>query len=335
VLELKLGANHPQAVVCMYYRAALYDDQKKDAQAEPLFRNVLLHSQTAVVAGGKFGTDTALFGHEAVPRPGFSSSSDNVARFVYEPNDVCTLQSLSRMGLLCARQNRLAEAESYFKQSLDLVEATATKGSPALEIALGDLVTLYLDQTNYAGAEAMLKHSIKFQEKSLSPKHRNSFKAQAELASLYEQEQKVAEAEALHKKTFATAEKALGPDSDEAMETLLALARFYLVQGRYQEAEPLYRRLVARTEKYQGIGIALSPMLSDQAILYAKWGRDSDLEAVYQRQIAIYEKMFGQNNKAVLKPLENYAALLRKEKRDAEAEPLEARIRSITAQAAR
>ncbi|MDB6108980.1 MAG: Tfp pilus assembly protein PilF [Pedosphaera sp.] len=328
-LELKLGLYHPYAVICMFHRAALYDDLKKDSLAEPLFKSVLLHCQTSVVGGGVMGTDTALFGGEAIPGPGFTPGGDNAARVIYRPNDACTLETLSRLGMLCARQNRLAEAESYFKQSLKMVENQAAKGSPSLEASLGRLVNVYLAQTNYAGAEAILKHSIRLQEKSLSPKHRNSFKPQATLASLYEKEQKIAEAEALHQHTVATAEKALGPDSDEAAETLLELARFYLAHGRYQEAEPLYRRLVARTEKYQGVGVALSPMLSDQAILYTKWGHDPELEAVYQRQIAIYEKMFGPNNKAVLKPLENYAALLHKKNRDSEAVLIEARVTGI------
>ena len=71
------------------------------------------------------------------------------------------------------------------------------------------------------------------------------------------------------------------------------------------------------------------PTLTQMGAIYAKLGRDADLENVYQQQIAIYAKTFGPNTKAILKPLENYSALLRKEKRDAEAEPVEARAKAI------
>jgi tetratricopeptide (TPR) repeat protein len=152
---------------------------------------------------------------------------------------------------------------------------------------------------------------------------------QAELAAVYEQEQKMTEAEALYQKTVATEDKVFGPNSDESAETLLSLAKFYLARGRYEEAEPLYRRLAVRTEKFQGMGVALSPILSGQAVIYSKLGRDAELEAVYKKQIAIYENMFGAQHKAVVKSLIEYASFLRKQKREAEAEPLEARVKSI------
>ena len=73
----------------------------------------------------------------------------------------------------------------------------------------------------------------------------------------------------------------------------------------------------------------MMPVLDEQATIYSKLNRDADLEGVYTKQIAVYEKMFGSNSKALVKPLTNYAALLRKLQRDPDAEAIETRVKSI------
>src|SRR5206468_1330003 len=101
---------------------------------------------------------------------------------------------------------------------------------------------------------------------------------------------------------------------------------------QYEPAAALYERRWTRAEKSRGGDLRELPVLSQMGVIYAKLGRNADLEKVYRQQISICEKLFGADNKAVLKPLENYAALLRQEKRDAEAEPIEIRAKAIRGQ---
>jgi hypothetical protein len=84
-------------------------------------------------------------------------------------------------------------------------------------------------------------------------------------------------------------------------------------------------------EKNSGGDVALTPILADQVIIYSKLGKDTELEAALRRQISVFEKMFGPNSLALVKPLTDCAQVLRKQKRDAEAEPLEARANAIKA----
>lgn len=330
VVARSQGASHPRVALCMFYRACLYYEEEKYSLAEPLFKQCLPRFQNPGMKSIYHPFDPVLAGVRIVPE--YSGNAYNPVRsnvITFLPNYAFALDTLTHLGLLCFAQKRFDEAQAYFQQSLQEVEAQVRKNPVLLQSTVQNLVVLHLARKDYAGADAVLQQALKFQVRSLGAKHITTLQTQAELAAVYEQEQKMTEAEALYQKTVATEDKVFGPNSDESAETLRSLAKFYLARGRYEEAEPLYRRLAVRTEKFQGMGIALSPILSGQAIIYSKLGRDAELEAVYKRQIAIYENMFGAQHKAVAKSLEEYASFLRKQKREAEAEPLEARVKSI------
>jgi S1-C subfamily serine protease len=69
--------------------------------------------------------------------------------------------------------------------------------------------------------------------------------------------------------------------------------------------------------------VALS--LNSLALLYNAQGRYADAEPLWQRALAIWEKVLGPEHPDVATVVEHYAALLRATNRDAEAAQLEAR----------
>ena len=75
----------------------------------------------------------------------------------------------------------------------------------------------------------------------------------------------------------------------------------------------------------------MATSLNNLALLYHAQGRYAEAEPLYQRALAIREKVLGPEHPHVATSLENYAALLKKMGRGAEAEPLEARARAIRA----
>ncbi len=76
-------------------------------------------------------------------------------------------------------------------------------------------------------------------------------------------------------------------------------------------------------------------MLNNLALLYKAQGRYAEAEPLYKRSLAIDEKALGPEHPAVATSLENYAALLRKTGRGAEAENKEARAKAIRAKHAK
>jgi tetratricopeptide (TPR) repeat protein len=65
--------------------------------------------------------------------------------------------------------------------------------------------------------------------------------------------------------------------------------------------------------------------------VYLAQGKYTEAEPLYQRALAIVEKALGPEHSDVATVLENYAALLHKLNRDAEADKMEARAQAIRA----
>ena len=79
----------------------------------------------------------------------------------------------------------------------------------------------------------------------------------------------------------------------------------------------------------------MATSLNNLGLLYKTQGRYNEAEPFYKRSLAIREKALGPAHPNVAKGLENYAALLRKMNRDAEAKNMEARAKVIRAKHAR
>ena len=236
---------------------------------------------------------------------------------------------------LYSAENHPAELDAAYRDLLKLMEDQMPAFAPPLQRVLQNYVDFLCARRNFAAAAEAVKHAIKIRERARKAKPESVVQARMLLAAVYEKEGKPADAEALYREILASETKTFGVDSDEATETSLALARFYMGHERYREAEPIYLRLAARMTKFQGEGVALSAVLSAQESLYLKTGRDAELEAVYKRQIPVYEKLYGPGHPALTQPLQGYAALLRRQNRGAEAQALDARVAQLKAPATR
>ena len=79
----------------------------------------------------------------------------------------------------------------------------------------------------------------------------------------------------------------------------------------------------------------MATSLNRLAALYYSQGKYNEAEPLYRRALSIWEKALGPEHPDVATVLENYALLLRKTNREAQAEELEARARAIRAKHAK
>ncbi len=318
IMTRKVGRDNPETVICTFRLAMVDYKLQKYAEAEPLLKRCFTQFKNPASKMTFRKGDGAGYGMQAI-------------RHIYRPNYAYALEAVSRLTQIYLRQNQLPDAEKCMEDALDLVDEYAGKGDPEIPAVLKELSAFYFEMNNYAAADPVLQRLAKVQEKSLGETNEATLTTLDRLAGIYAQEKKSADAEAVYQKIVTLREQASGPDSRETAVAVANLGKFYVTEGQYEKAEPVYRRQLEQTQKYQGDGIALTPILADQAVIYARLGKDAELEAVYKHQIAIIEKMFGASTPALAKPLADCAQLLRKEKRDAEAEPLEARANALKA----
>ena len=242
-----------------------------------------------------------------------------------------------KAGMEAYEQGKYAEAE---KQLLTALKEAEEFGEQDRRVAqsLGGLGVVYRAQGRYAEAEPLLWKALAIAKKTFPPEHPEVAGSLDNLAALYNAQGKYAEAEPLLRRVLAIDEKEaekFGEDLRLAM-SLNALGIVYHAQGKDAEAEPLLRRALAVAEKERvpenpQVVEVVAGSLDNLAALYSAQGKYGESEALYRRTLVILEKALGLEYPNVATALENYAELLRKTNRDAEAVKLEARAKAIRA----
>jgi len=122
-----------------------------------------------------------------------------------------------------------------------------------------------------------------------------------------------------------------GEQDSRLAKSLQALATLYSLEDKHQEAVLLLQRAVAITEK--GLGPehhTLAAYLNDLAFTNTHQGKYAEAEPLYLRALTIWEKAGRPEEDIHLAiGLHNYAVLLQKMDRNAEAEKLEERSKAI------
>ncbi len=102
-------------------------------------------------------------------------------------------------------------------------------------------------------------------------------------------------------------------------------------KGRYAEADQYLTVALKQAEKFGEQDARLATSLNHLASLYQDQGNYTQAEPLYKRALAIAEQASGSEYPDLATTLENYAELLRKTNRDAEAANPEARAQAIRA----
>ena len=187
---------------------------------------------------------------------------------------------------------KYVEAESPYKQSLEIRQKTL--GSDHLDVAasLYGLAVVYAEQNKYAEAEPLYKQSVEIREKTLGPDHPDVAASLYSLALVYKRQGKYAEAEPLYKRSLEIMEKAYGQDHPYMANPYYGLGSLYNKQGKYAEAEPLYKRSLEIMEKAYGPDNRnLLLCLTGLAEVYEAQGKHAEAELLYKRKQDIVDKM--------------------------------------------
>lgn len=152
----------------------------------------------------------------------------------------------------------------------------------------------------------------------------------SQLAQVYAVQGKYVEAEPLYGRALKIYQSARGEESLDVAATLNNLGVLHRMHGQYSEAEPYLKRALAIKEKLLGPmhqDVALSA--KNLAMVYFVQGRYEQAESLFRRALAIREQE--PDTLDLAKSLEDYAGVLRKLQRQADAERLEARAKAIRA----
>jgi tetratricopeptide (TPR) repeat protein len=226
-------------------------------------------------------------------------------------------------------QGKYAEAGPLYQRALRILEQVQGLDHPDVAYPLNGLADLYREQGKYDEAEPLFQRALHIWERAYGPEHTLVAAPLNNLAIIYHEQGKYAEAEPLYQRALHIREQALGPDHPDVAYPLNGLANLYRRQGKVAEAEPLYQRALRIRE--QALGTDHPEMaypLTGLAVLYANQGKYAEAELLYRRALSIRVQALGADHPLTREIVRNYADLLRKMRREAEASELEARFPS-------
>lgn len=323
IREKYVGSEHPDVARSLSSLAAIYYKQAKYDDAEPLLRRALAIQEHASYPSGddslQVGTTLVLLmvmystqGRLTELEPFLDRAIRIYAKALlperpHHPDMAITLDVLAG---LCKQTNKYASAEFFWKQALQIREATFSPEQPEVVSLLNKLASLYFSLSKYAAAEPLYERALAIREKTLPPEHRDVLESLYNLAPVYHVQHKYAEAESLYKRILAINEKILKPEDPKVVQSLLILAELYNDQGRYAEVEPLYLRAIAIQEKtLHPEDPILAIRLNNLAQLYKNQGKYAMAESLYQRALTINEKALGLGHPQEATILENLKQL--------------------------
>ncbi|MBI3299586.1 MAG: tetratricopeptide repeat protein [Elusimicrobia bacterium] len=217
-------------------------------------------------------------------------------------------------------QNQPAKALPLYEK----VHAAAVKAygpaSPEAAAARLDLAELRAAKGETRAAEALFRSALSDSEKPGAGRGGDLATRLSDLAMASQAEGKLAEAERLYRRSLEATERQFGPSHPLVAARLNDLGLVLQSQRRDAHAEKAYRRALAIREKALPAGHPdLDATLNDLALFLESRGLYADAEKLYRRALELAEQ--GKAPRSAARP--NYASLLRRLGREAEAAALE------------
>jgi len=237
--------------------------------------------------------------------------------------------SLAALATLRWSQGKFPKAESLYRAILPLDQRLRPETDPLYAKNIRNLATVLFSQGRYGEADSLYKRALAMQERTLGSDHYeyastlNNLGGNALMAGHFE------EALRYFDEARPVLERTLDPLHQSAIGLVNNRGEALWKLKRYREAEPLLREALAKKEKKLGPDhVRTSSTLNALAGLLRDEGRYREAEALYKRALQIREKAAPQD---VPETLRDYAELLRRAGRSAEAAQVEARVAAIKA----
>ncbi len=231
--------------------------------------------------------------------------------------------SLYRVGRAYYLQLRYTEAETSYRQALDIHRKILGEQHPDHAADLEALAELYMAMAHNQQAETLFQQALAIEKQTLGEHDPTYAATLCNLGDLYRWMGRYAQAEPLYVQSLAIRKQALGEGHPDYARSLDRLAALYDSMGHYPQAEPLYQQAIAIRKTALG---AQHPdyarSLNNLALLYKEMGRYPESEPLYLEALAIRKKVFGEQHRTYASSLDDLAQLYQAMGKYEQAEPL-------------
>lgn len=195
-----------------------------------------------------------------------------------------------------------------------------------LSNGLSGIARNYKGVNKYELAEPLFKASLDIKEKFLTHNHLGVATSLGELGNAYMALNKKTEAEPLFLDALSITEVTMGKKSSLAISCANDLGRCYTSQAKYADAERVFKEIA---ETMKATGRENPQVLLSYAWLERSEGKFGQAEQHMKQALVITERLNGSQSYSLAPILDDYADLLQKMHRDADASRMLARARNI------
>jgi CHAT domain-containing protein/tetratricopeptide (TPR) repeat protein len=315
ILENELGPEHPKVARSLWdWSATLWSRgdyknardalaralsiQEKGLRADhPAVADTLQMMSNLLLDLGELAEATRLQEIAAgIAERAYSSHSPRLATILY---NLASLRMVYDQDFSGAR--RLMERVLAINKGTYGMESRQVAWSQGI---LGDLLTNLGD---YAEAERMITHSLSVLERLLGPEHDEVAWALEKLGLLAGARGDPTRASPYRRRALAIREKTLGPDHPTVAGISILLGQDHHAVGEYAEAEALYRKALRIYEEKRPDGDAVGWALINIADVLRDTGRQADAVPMYERAMAIRERIWGRESPVMAWNLAHFA----------------------------
>ncbi len=221
-----------------------------------------------------------------------------------------TLTAMNNLGNALQDEDRLADAEDLFRQSVELHRGTLGNEHPDTLRSINNLGTVLRLRGQLAGAESAFRELCEIRQRILGLEHPDTLSAMNNWGTVLLEQGKLLEAEEPLTKTLALRRKILGSKHADTLTSIVTLARLLQDQGKYADSAPLFEEAVevASTVLPKGhIGIAWCGRMYGTCLV--RLGRFDDAEAHLLQAHAQLHVMPRPQHRAIQQSLDALIAL--------------------------
>jgi tetratricopeptide (TPR) repeat protein len=319
----------------------LYRELGRNTQAQAAFERAI--EQANELQEGRTELLPGLLIELADVRAAQSQYSDAEPLFVralglseelYGRSGVRTVPALDAGGRFFRDRGRYLEAEEHFERAVAILEERAPNHAD-LPAARNNLATVYRLRGRYDNAEKLYRRSLAALENTFGPNDPEVATALSNIAEVSLEMGKADAAQRLLDRAVSILKQGGPSVQDRLPATMDQLAKAYFTGKKYNEAEKTLRASLEVSRAVLGPGHPdTARTLSYLATLEATQGHFGEAQKLYEQALENLEGAVGKDHVAMAPILEDYAALLRMRKRDAEAALALDRAERIRRQAA-
>lgn len=219
--------------------------------------------------------------------------------------------SLNNLALLLQVQGKLAEAEPYYRECLEMKKHLYKGDHRDLARSLNNLATLLQAQGKQADAEPICRDALAMYRRLFQEDHSDVAMCLNNLGVLLQERGKLAEAESLHRESLAMKQRMYKGDHAEMVNGLHNMGLLLKGRGKLDEAEPYYRQSLEMSRRlHKGDHPDIAGILNNTAFFLEGYGKLDEAETLYRECLAMRQRLFKGDHPAVANTLHNLAGLL-------------------------